>query len=40
MMVWSMAKLIAKSMVIELAWKWVWWKELSMEVLMVIELAW
>jgi hypothetical protein len=28
------------SMVIELAWKWVWWKELSMEVLMVIELAW
>jgi hypothetical protein len=38
-MAWSMAKLIAMSMVvlmvIELAWYWVWWKELSMEVLMV-----
>ena len=27
-------------MVIELEWKWVWWKERSMDGLMVIELEW
>ena len=27
-------------MVIELEWKWVWWKDRYMDALMVIELEW